>query len=768
MTDTDARPPRPLLAEDDERRTTRTLRLTITALLVAAAALFLLNVLLVGRTSLHLVLAGAIAMLFAARWLVSRRRFGAASVLTAGTLLVAVTIAVITGGLGMHDVSMMVFPGVIVMAALLLDRTGFITLTVLTILSALSIVIAEMAGVIVTPFGHDTSYDDIVAILIFLGLTAILARTLAEDLRKGLAARREAERALARSHELLSAISRAQLRLIEQKDPREVFADLLTDTLALTGSEYGFIGEILKTPDGQPYLKAFSLTDVAWNEETRAFYEEHLATGMEFHNTQTLFGAVMTTGRPVIANDAEHDPRRGGLPAGHPPLKCFLGLPFKSGDRLVGMIGMANRPGGYDEALVEYLDPLLVTCANMLDAIRGDRERRAAEAERLRLEAQVQYAQKLESLGVLAGGIAHDFNNLLMVILGNIDLALFELPPGTPPHDCLSDAKAAGHRASELTRQMLAYSGRGTFVVERIDFSRLVDEMTPLLRISISKKAALRFDLAPDLPPIEADATQMRQVILNLVVNASEAIGDRNGTIRVSTGVVECDEAFLAAAVVNDAARPGPYVFLEVTDSGEGMDQETQARIFDPFFTTKLSGRGLGLAAVMGIVRGHKGAITLGSDPGAGTTFSVLFPPAAQAAAAAAIPRPTAQSVRGTGTILLVDDEAAVRTTAKAMLERLGYRVLLAEDGRQAITAFQAHQPEISGVLLDLTMPSMDGEETFRELRRIDARARVIISSGYGEHDIAQRFTGLGLAGFIQKPYELQSLGSVLAAALGR
>jgi CheY-like chemotaxis protein len=198
------------------------------------------------------------------------------------------------------------------------------------------------------------------------------------------------------------------------------------------------------------------------------------------------------------------------------------------------------------------------------------------------------------------------------------------------------------------------------------------------------------------------------------------------------------------------------------------MDQETQARIFDPFFTTKLSGRGLGLAAVMGIVRGNKGAITLGSDPGAGTTFRVLFPPAAPAAAAAAIPQPTAQSVRGTGTILLVDDEAAVRTTAKAMLERLGYRVLLAEDGRQAIAAFQAHQPEIAGVLLDLTMPSMDGEETFRELRRIDARARVIISSGYGEHDIAQRFAGLGLAGFIQKPYELQSLGSVLAAALGR
>jgi signal transduction histidine kinase/CheY-like chemotaxis protein len=661
---------------------------------------------------------------------------------------------------------MIVFPGVIVMAAQLLGRAGFVTLTCLTILSAVGIVVAEMAGAIVTPIGPHTSYDDIVVMVIFLGLTAILARTMAEDLRAGLAARRQAEGELERSNDLLSAIARAQLRLIERKDPQEVFADLLTDAVALTRSEYGFMAEILKTPEEQPYLRSFAMTNIAWNDETRALDREQSAKGLEFSNLNTLFGAAMTTGQPVIANDAERDPRWGGLPAGHPPLKCFLGLPFKSGDRIVGLIGLANRPGGYDAELVGSLDPLLVTCASLFDAIHADRGHRAVEAERVRLEAQVQYAQKLESLGVLAGGIAHDFNNLLMVILGNLDLAIYELAPGSPARDRLSDAKEAGRRASELTRQMLAYSGRGSFVVERIDLSRVVDEMTPMLRISISKKAELRFTLAPDVPPVEADATQMRQVVLNLVVNGSEALGDRSGVIGVSTRAVDCDEAMLAAAVVNDTAAPGPHVCLEVTDTGAGMDRETLARIFDPFFTTKLSGRGLGLAAVMGIVRGHKGAIVVRSQPDKGTSFCVLFPRAGREAEAPSLESAPATSVRGTGTILLVDDEAAVRTTAKAMLERLGYRVVLAEDGRRAIEAFKTHQADIAGVLLDLTMPSMDGEETFRALRGIDARARVVLSSGYGEHDVEQRFAGLGLAGFIQKPYELHSLGSVLATAL--
>jgi signal transduction histidine kinase/CheY-like chemotaxis protein len=757
---------RPHPPQDDELRTARTVRLTTSLLLAAAVSTLAINEILLGRTDLRVVVAVAGVALAGARWLAWRRRHGAAAVLTAVTLLASVTTAIVSGGLGIHDVSIVVFPGVIVMAALLLGRAGFLTLTALTILTAVGIVIAEMAGAIVTPMRAHTSYDDIAVMLIFLGLTGILARTMAEDLRAGLVARRDAEHELERSNELLSVIARAQQRLIERRDPRSIFADLLTDTLTLTRSEYGFIAEVLTTPEGRPYLRAFVLTDVSWSAETRARYEQQAAVGMEFGNLETLFGAALTSGRPVIANDAEHDPRRGGLPAGHPPLRTFLGLPFRSGDRLVGMVGLANRPGGYDDVLVEYLHPLLATCANMLDATHVDRERRASEAERVRLEAQVQYAQKLESLGVLAGGIAHDFNNLLMVILGNLDLALFELPQGAPAHDRLMDAKEAGRRASELTRQMLAYSGRGTFVVHRVNLSRLIDEMTPMLRLSVSKKAELRFALSPDLPPIEADATQIRQVALNLVVNASEAIGDRSGIIEVSTRAVDCDAAMLVAAVVNEAAAPGPHVCLDVTDNGGGMDPETQARIFDPFFTTKVSGRGLGLAAVMGIVRGHRGAIAVRSRPDGGTTFSVLFPQAGQAHAAAPADAGSAASVRGTGTILLVDDEAAVRSTAKAMLERLGYRVVLAEDGRQAVEKFQAHQAAIAGVLLDLTMPSMDGEETCRALRRIDARVRVVLSSGYGEHDVEQRFAGLGLAGFIQKPYELNSLGTVLASAL--
>jgi CheY-like chemotaxis protein len=314
---------------------------------------------------------------------------------------------------------------------------------------------------------------------------------------------------------------------------------------------------------------------------------------------------------------------------------------------------------------------------------------------------------------------------------------------------------------------MLAYSGRNQFALRTIDLAALITEMTPMLQVSISKRADLRFSLAPETPPIEGDPTQIRQIVMNLVINASEAIGDRDGTIDVATGMVMCDPAYLADAVLGDAAREGPCAFIEVTDTGSGMDPETQARIFDPFFTTKFTGRGLGLAAVLGLVRTHGGAIKVRSQVGQGTMVRVLMPPSAQPVQ---IPSPRtarAEGWRGSGTILLVDDEAAVRTTAQAMLERFGYRVIVAADGRQAVAAFKKRRADVVGVLLDLTMPHMDGQETFRELRAIDPNVRVLLSSGYGEQELERRFAGQTLAGFIQKPYELQSLGDALRAAFG-
>jgi signal transduction histidine kinase/ActR/RegA family two-component response regulator len=390
-------------------------------------------------------------------------------------------------------------------------------------------------------------------------------------------------------------------------------------------------------------------------------------------------------------------------------------------------------------------------------------ERRRAEEERRRLEAQLLHTQKLESLGVLAGGIAHDFNNLLVALLGNVELAVAELPSTSPALPFLREIDTASSRAAELCRQMLAYSGRGSFVVEACDVSDVVRETSHMLGVSISKKASIRYDLASDLPPVEADPTQIRQVVMNLITNASEAIGEHSGVISLQTGVVTCDRACLTDTVVDDGLPGGAYVYLEVADTGCGMTPEVRGRMFDPFFSTKFAGRGLGMAAVLGIVRGHRGAIKVESDSGHGTTVRVLFPVGRRARGSR--PKPPTVTCAGTasGTVLVVDDDDNVRPVTQQMLERLGFGVLLARDGREGLEVYRAHRDEITCVLLDLTMPVMDGEETLRELRALDPRVRVILSSGYNELEVVQRFAGQGLAGFVQKPYRLADLQAALA-----
>jgi PAS domain S-box-containing protein len=384
--------------------------------------------------------------------------------------------------------------------------------------------------------------------------------------------------------------------------------------------------------------------------------------------------------------------------------------------------------------------------------------RKREEEERRRLEAKVQHAQKLESLGVMAGGIAHDFNNLLMGILGNADLALLKLAPESPGREGVDRIVTAARRAAELTNQMLAYSGKGRFVVGPIELNRLVTEMGHLLETVISKKAAMQFHLTDRLPAIEADASQVRQVVMNLITNASEALAEESGTIGLSTGVVEADETYLSESELGEDLAPGHYVSLEVSDTGTGMDAETRQRIFDPFFTTKFIGRGLGLAAVQGIVRGHKGAIRVYSEPGRGSTVEVLFP-ASEKVAREKEPRAPAPEGRTEGvTILLVDDDPQVREVAEAMLTEPGFRVLTAADGREGVETYRRHCDEIAVVVLDMTMPEMSGEEAFREIRRIRADACVVLSSGYNEQDATSRFAGKGLAGFIQKPYRSAEL----------
>lgn len=384
------------------------------------------------------------------------------------------------------------------------------------------------------------------------------------------------------------------------------------------------------------------------------------------------------------------------------------------------------------------------------------------EEQHRRMEAQMLHVQKLESLGVLAGGIAHDFNNILMAILGNADLAMMRLSPASPACENIDQIEKAARRAGDLARQMLAYSGKGHFVIESLNVNAVITEMTHMLEVSISKKAMLRFNLAQNLPNIEVDATQLRQVLMNLVINASEAIGERSGVIAISTGAVDCDRAYLSGMWIDDRLPEGLYIYLEVADTGCGMDKETVSKIFDPFFTTKFTGRGLGMAAVLGIIRGHRGAIKTYSEKGKGTTFKILLPASPLPESRSAALLPDRESLKGSGTVLLVDDEETIRALGKDMLQFLGYHVLTAADGCESLELFRHNKEDIACVILDLTMPHMDGEQTFRELRRIKPDVRVLMSSGYNEQEVTQKFLGKGLAGFIQKPYKVTELGRKL------
>ena len=383
--------------------------------------------------------------------------------------------------------------------------------------------------------------------------------------------------------------------------------------------------------------------------------------------------------------------------------------------------------------------------------------------ERKRMQEELLKAQKLESLGVLAGGIAHDFNNILMAIIGNADIALMRINKESPVIENLKKIQLSAVKAADLAKQMLAYSGKGRFVIEQIDLNILLEEMLHMLEVSISKKALIRLNLARNLPTVEVDATQIRQVVMNLVINASEAIGDRSGVIAITTGCMDCDKSYLKDVWLVENIEEGFYLYLEVTDTGCGMDKETMEKIFEPFYTTKFTGRGLGMAAVLGIIRGHRGAIKIYSEPGKGTTFKILLPASSKPSEIFNYAC-TGDHWQGEGTVLLVDDEETVRSIGKEMLQEFGFEVITANDGREALDVFK-NNLAINLVILDLTMPHMDGEQCFRELKTIRADIRVIMSSGYNEHEVTQKFVGKGLAGFIQKPYKLSTLKAAIVGA---
>lgn len=389
-------------------------------------------------------------------------------------------------------------------------------------------------------------------------------------------------------------------------------------------------------------------------------------------------------------------------------------------------------------------------------------DRQKQESNRLELERKLLDAQKLESLGVLAGGIAHDFNNLLAAILGNTNLAQMHISAGSQVAGYLKNVEKTSLRAADLCRQMLAYSGKGRFTMHYLDLNEVVRETLELLEVSITKKAALRVELRPGIPTVHADPAQIRQVIMNLVINASEALGETSGLIRIRTGIIQADAQFFADAHTVSELPEGEYVFMEVTDTGCGMSPETRARIFEPFYTTKFTGRGLGLAAVLGIVRGHNGALKIMSEVGQGSTFKFLLP------SAMAMPQPLPQSSsstgapwRGEGTVLVVDDDPTVRAVTARMVQSSGFEVLQAVDGLHGVEVFSQRQDEIVAVVLDMTMPKLNGREALQEMRRIKPNVRILLISGFSDVATAEG-GGSEPDGFLQKPFKPQELNAKL------
>lgn len=401
----------------------------------------------------------------------------------------------------------------------------------------------------------------------------------------------------------------------------------------------------------------------------------------------------------------------------------------------------------------------------LLGVTRDVTEKKRLAAERVALEQQLHQAQKMESLGVLAGGIAHDFNNLLAVIIGNCALA--KLKP-TNVLEKIPSIETAAKRAAELCQQMLTYAGKANFMKSPLQLAELVEEMVKMARSTLAHNVKIRCELAENIPIISADASQLRQVTMNLIINAAESIGESQGEIRVSLTktTVRSDQHkhdHLGATI-----SPGRYVCLEVADNGCGMDTETQRRIFEPFFTTKFTGRGLGMAAVLGIIKAHGGALQLSSQPGQGTTFKVFLPvQSSESETGQPLQQPASSaSWQGRGTVLLAEDEEQVKWIAEEMLEELGFTVIKAANGQEALDIYQQNPKDITLVITDIGMPVMNGYALCRELKKLDATLPIIVSSGFGDRAISARVAPNDIAGLVSKPYDFYQLRDVLMRIL--
>ncbi len=433
------------------------------------------------------------------------------------------------------------------------------------------------------------------------------------------------------------------------------------------------------------------------------------------------------------------------------------------------MNGVRSHDGGYRR--VEWHSRPLVrqdgTTEGVLAVGLDLTDRLQAEEERQRMEREVQRAQRLESLAVLAGGIAHDFNNILLSVMGHASLAVLDVEPGSDAARSLQSIEVAAARASDLCHQLLAYSGRGTLTRTVFDLNPIVEETLELLRVSLTDPTGLAWNRGPGVLPVDGDATRIRQVVMNLVTNAAEALGATPGRIQVATSALDLPGLPVEGRFVTDPPRPGPWCLLEVTDTGQGMDEGTAARIFDPFFSTKFAGRGLGLPAVLGIVREHGGALSVRSAPGRGTTFRVLLPrsdrlPVPPDMADSRMPRTCCAG----GTVLVVDDEPPNLEVIRCMLTGCGYTVRTAPDGDVGVDLFRQEPDGIRLVILDLTMPRQDGIESFRQIRGLRPDVPVIVMSGYEPEEAMRHMRDAPRSIFLRKPFSFDGLRAAIDTLL--
>lgn|GEM_PF-493176 len=695
--------------------------------------------------------------------------------------------------------------------------------------------------------------------------------------------RQNAEADLQQSNQILQSISSIQTQFLTDAEPAILFDGMLDRLLELTQSEYGFIGEIHLAEDGnpvmdesymkfrgRPYLKTHAITNIAWNDETRAFYAENAPKGMEFHNLQTLFGAVMVTGEPVIANSPSDDPRRGGLPDGHPPLNAFLGIPFYKNGEMTGMVGVANRASGYNENIIHYLRPFLDTCSRVIEAYKSERQRHQVElknkeqaalldiatdaimvrglddkilfwnrgaekiygwtktevlnrfayellyresstelsktqqavvergewqgelkqvtkagkdvivqsrwtlvrdnagnpqsylvvktdiTEQKLLEAQFLRTQRLESLGTLAGGIAHDLNNILAPIMGFAKLLPLKLPDvDDQTKGFFKIMENNANRGSALVKQILTFSrglegDRGI-----VQIRHLIAEIGQIITETFPKTIELEINTPKNLWTVNADVNQLHQVLMNLAVNARDAMPD-GGTLAIKAENYTVDTDY---AKLHLDAKEGDYLLVTVIDTGMGIPDKIVDRIFEPFFTTKEIGRGtgLGLSTAIGIIKSHDGFVEVmsNSEKIKGTQFQVYLPASNTAVATEEV----TEIPQGKGElVLIVDDETAILEVTKATLETYNYRVLTAKNGIEAIAIYAKNQEEIDLVIMDIMMPTMDGKTAILTLKQIDPDIKIIAVSGLIDRQEIIDEVDNNISAYLAKPYTNEDL----------